>query len=101
MVFLKLVGKKGRKMEQVYVIAVKSFINGVAGSVTRKQRLPLPKNLAAEFVAMGLVEYENAPKKQENVTDAGKAVPSASLPVETASPTMTLPKSNRGKRGKQ
>lgn len=88
-------------MEQIFVIAVKSFINGVAGSVTRKQRLLLPKNLAAEFVAMGLVEYENVPKKLETVTDVGEAAQSVSLPAETASPTMTLPKLGRGKRGKQ
>lgn len=100
-VYLKLVGKKGRKMEQVYVIAVKSFINGVAGSVTRKQRLPLPKNLAAEFVAMGLVEYDNPPKKQQPVTDAGEAAPSVSLPAETASQTTTSQKPNPVKRGKR
>lgn len=88
-------------MEQVYVIAVKSFINGVAGSVTRKQRLLLPKNLAAEFVVMGLVEYDNPPKKQQPVKDAGEASQSASLPAETASPTTTLQKPNPVKRGKR
>lgn len=89
-------------MEQVFVLAVKSFVNGIAGSVTRKQRLLLPKNIAAEFVAMGLVQYENEPaKKPQIVTVVGETVPSVSLPAETASQTMTLPKSGRGKRGKQ
>lgn len=89
-------------MEQVFVIAVKSFVNGIAGSVTRKQRLLLPKNIAAEFVIMGLVEYENEPtKKQQSVTVAGETVPSALSPVETASPTTTSLKLKRGRRGKQ
>lgn len=94
-------------MEQVFVIAVKSFINGVAGSVTKKQRLLLPKNIASEFVSMGLVKYEsesNQPVKkqsisnlsQETVTD-GLEKQSASSQVGTASPN---PKSQKRKLGR-
>lgn len=95
-------------MEQVYVIAVKSFVNGIAGSVTKKQKLLLPKNIATEFEAMGLVVYEAGklvptPEPTETTqgseTDVGTEEQSASLPVETASQTTTLPTSRRGRRG--
>lgn len=91
-------------MEQVYVIAVKSFVNGIAGSVTKKQKLLLPKNIATEFEAMGLVVYEvgkpvPTEPTQDSETSVGTEEQSASLPVETALPTTTLPTSRRGRRG--
>lgn len=94
-------------MEKVSVIAVKSFINAITGTVTKKQKLSLPKNLAKEFVAMGLVVY--AEKKLEtpavettpdSETTDGTVTPSVSLPAETVSATTTLatPKRGRGRR---
>lgn len=97
-------------MEQVYVIAVKSFVNGITGSVTKKQKLLLPKNIATEFEAMGLVVYEagklvptpeTSEPTQDSETTDGSEEQSASLPVETALPTTTSQTSRRGRRGRQ
>jgi hypothetical protein len=86
-------------MEQVFVIAKSSFVSQSVGSVSRKQRLLLSKSLANEFVAMGLVEYEvKEPVKKP--TDVGTEKQSVSSQAETASATLTLPKSKRGKSGK-
>lgn len=84
-------------MEQVFVIAKTSFISATIGNVSRKQKLLLSANLAKEFVAMGLVDYADGEKSiakksnqsQKAQTD-GEEVQSASLPVETASRTLTL-----------
>lgn len=100
-------------MEQVFVVAKKSFINGIAGSVTRKQRLLLPKNIAQEFVAMGLVDLESKGEvvkkplevkdtsnpSQETGTD-GQIQQSASLPVATASQTNKSEKPKKGRPAK-
>lgn len=113
-------------MEKVSVIAVKSFINAITGTVTKKQKLLLPKNLAKEFVSMGLVAYaekkseptepvepiepvteptepETEPTEPEtsqpqaSTTEGGEVTPSVSLPVETALPTTTLEQPKRGR----
>lgn len=85
-------------MELVEVIAKTSFVSQVVGSVNKKQKLNISKPLAEHLASLDLVDY---PKKQDFVTDAGKVTQSASLPVETASPTTTLKTSGRAKRGKR
>lgn len=88
-------------MDQVTVIANTSFVSQSVGSVTRKQRLTLSKQLAHEFVTMKLVRYDDAPiKKPNEAVVAGQVEPSASLPVATALTTTSLPK-QRGGRSKK
>jgi hypothetical protein len=91
-------------MEQVFVIAKTSFVNGVVGSVNKKQRFAISRALAEEFYSMGLVEIEGgAVKKQEKSnqfleaeTD-GQVAQSASSLVETVLPADSLPKPKQGR----
>lgn len=85
-------------MDQVAVIANTSFVSQSIGSVTRKQRLTLSKQLAHEFVTMNLVRYEDTPiKKPTEAVVAGQVEPSVSLPVVTALTTTSLPKPATGR----
>lgn len=95
-------------MEQVSVIAKTSFVNGLVGSVVKNQKLVMPINLANEFVSLDLVEYDKAekvempkkPSQSPTVEGDGKVGQSASLPVETASPTNKSSTRNGKKTGK-
>lgn len=88
-------------MEQVTVIATASFVSQSVGSVTRKQRLTLSKQLAHEFVTMNLVEYEDVTiKKPTEAVVVGQVEPSVSSPAGTALTTNSLPKPATGRRKK-
>jgi hypothetical protein len=84
-------------MEQVFLIAKTSFVNRWTGSVNKKQRFLCAANVAAEFVKLGIAEYEDLePKKAQKPTEAvegGQDQLSASLPAAQA-----LMKSKLGKR---
>ena len=43
-------------MEMVDIVATSNFINSQVGSVSRKQRLRVPRPLAEEFLNLGLVQ---------------------------------------------
>lgn len=87
-------------MEQVWLIAKTSFVNRWIGSVNKKQRFLCAANVAEEFVSMGIADYEKVEGKvlvtEEELKKSspspivetdGEEEQSASLPVETASPT--------------
>jgi hypothetical protein len=87
-------------MEKVNVIAKSSFVSQAVGSVNRKQKLTISKQLAHELHTMGLVSYEAEPSKKPELTPpqgSGQDEQSASLPVETASQTTTLEKRKGGR----
>lgn len=83
------------------MLAKTSFVSQVVGSVTKKQELTISKQLAEHLADLGLVDYPKKLQVQASTTDVGQVEQSASLPVETASPTTTLKTSGRAKRGKQ
>ena len=86
-------------MELVKVIAKTSFVSQSVGSVNKKQELHISKALAEHLASLDLVDYPKKSLTPDSATDAGVGVQSASLPAETASPTLTLdkPKSGRGR----
>src|SRR5690606_33293443 len=80
-------------MEQVWMKAKTSFVNRWVGSVNKKQRFLVPENIAEEFVAIGIAEYETPkevvePKKsspsQDTANDGMEPQP-ASLPAAAVS----------------
>jgi len=83
-------------MEYVNCIAKASFVNQWVGSVSSKQKLTIPKGIAEEFEAMGLVTIEGAtPKKSDMQTQSnlspkpqvgGLTQQSVLSPAETVSP---------------
>lgn len=90
------------RMEQVFVVARSSFVNSRFGSVTRKQRIPLPATVALELESMGLVSIE---KQRPTVLKpaatvpqgAGQAVPSSASQAGQASETTSSPPRKSGK----
>jgi hypothetical protein len=79
-------------MEQVWMKAKTSFVNRWVGSVNKKQRFLVPENIAEEFVAIGIAEYETPeveqPKKSNPSLDSasdGMEPQSVSSPAATAS----------------
>ena len=76
-------------MEKVEVVALSHFSDSRIGSVSRKQRLIVPINVAEDLHSIGLVEYPNAQataKKNPPIgllADGGGELP-ASLPAVQA-----------------
>ena len=91
-----------RHMEQVFVVAKTSFVNERFGSVTRRQRIPLPVSVAQELEAMGLVSIEKQKTAvQESAQPGPKGVgleaPSSSSQADPASETISSQKRKRGR----
>ena len=92
-------------MEYVNCIAKTSFVNQWVGSVSSKQKLTIPKSIAEEFEAMGLVSIEGAtPKKSDTPVQSnqshkpqvdGLVQQSVLSPAETASPMTKSTKRGR------
>ena len=89
-------------MEQVFVVAKASFVNERFGSVTRRQRIPLPVSVAQELEAMGLVSIEKQPtavqeSAQPGPMDVGPEAPSSSSQADPVSETISSQKRKRGR----
>jgi hypothetical protein len=96
-------------MESVWLRATRSFVNRISGSVTKKQKICVPKVYAESLVEAGFAEYLDEPvnskpakkpmrpKRAPKVPGGGKKKPSASSPAETA---LTKPKSEKLKSDK-
>lgn len=89
-------------MEQVFVVARASFVNSKFGSVTRRQRFPLPVGTAHELEAMGLVTIEKQPMTVPRSAapapqDDGPEAPSLSSQAGQVSETTSSPPRKRGR----
>lgn len=93
-------------MELIEVVARTHFSDSRIGSVSRKQRIRLPKDVAAHLVTLELVEYANpiqAAVKQNPKTEpealGGDEPPMSSQPdVASLEPTVNV--FRRGRRKK-
>ena len=79
-------------MEMVEIVATSNFINNRVGSITRKDRLRVPENLANELIKIGVAKLNpmmavcrNIPSKIVPPVDGGDKLPS-SLQAAQASP---------------
>ncbi len=92
-------------MEMVEIVATANFVSSRVGSVTRKQRLTVPRYVADEFVRLGLakVNPRPAPRRQNppmtGPLDGGGVGAFVSSPVDQASrkPIAILLKTQDGK----
>jgi hypothetical protein len=89
--------RSDKKMESVWLRATRSFVNRISGSVTKKQKICVPKVYAESLVEAGFAVYLDEPvnsqpakkpmrpKRAPKVAGGGKKKQSASSPAETAS----------------
>lgn len=89
-------------MEQVFVRAKSSFVNQRLGTVTRRQRLPVPAGIARELESLGLVEIEKQSMtvRQDLPRDplgVGMEAPLSALPAGQVSVTSSSPPRKRGR----
>ena len=82
-------------MEMVDIVATSNFINSQIGSVTKKQRLRVPRPLADEFIRLKIATLnpwmavcKNKPHLTVALDGGGGKLP-VSLPVAPASPKPT------------
>lgn len=80
------------KMEKVEVIATSHFTDTRIGSVTRKQRLFVPVNVAEDLHSIGMVEYPNnqaTAKRNPQIgllADGGGVLPASSPAAQALQP---------------
>lgn len=89
-------------MEQVFCVARTAFVNKRIGTVSRKQRIPLPVSVAHELEAMGLVSIEKQlpallKPAVSDPQDAGQAAPSSVLRAGQVLATTNSGKRKRGR----
>lgn len=89
-------------MEQVFVRAKSSFVNQRLGTVTRRQRLPVPAGIARELESLGLVEIEKQSltvrkNLHRDPLGVGMEAPSSASPAGQVSATSNLQPRKRGR----
>ena len=82
-------------MEMVDILATSNFVNSKIGSISKKQRLRVPRPLAEEFIKLGIAKLNplmtvcrNQPQLTAPQVDGGGEL-SASLPAAPALPKKT------------